>query len=148
MSICLDAMGATAYTRGRTNLSGGMLSQPARETRSQPRQNTGPTRKTPARRRINAGSPSWWTTAGRLRLINVRASNEVKTLQKPSTPARTSSDRDCAVLVTARSPWFCRKVPAAVDPESYPGNHDTLKQCWCNVGPASATLSKRYTNIV
>ena len=26
--------------------------------------------------------------------------------------------------------------------------HDALKQCWSNVGPPSATLAQRYTNIV
>ena len=29
-----------------------------------------------------------------------------------------------------------------------PSKHDTLKQCWGNIGPPSATLAQRYTNIV
>ena len=30
----------------------------------------------------------------------------------------------------------------------YPSKHGTLKQCWSNVGPPSATLAQHYTSIV
>ena len=47
---------------------------------------------------------------------------------------------------------FSRRAPTQCKPRtarsSYPSKHDTSKQCWFSVGPASQTMGQHCSNIV